>query len=83
MRVAVDPQRDALGAHHLAEIARKGARDTLTVHLSSRRWLAERLAQPHDGATVIVTHHAPLIRTRPPDPRLRAVAGACLSLIHI
>jgi 3',5'-cyclic AMP phosphodiesterase CpdA len=52
------------------------ARDTLTMHLSSRRWLAERLAQPHDGATVIVTHHAPLIRTRPPDPRLRAVAGA-------
>ena len=55
------------------------ARDTRTFHLSSRRWLAARLAQPHDGSTVIVTHHAPLIRTRPPVPELRALAGAFAS----
>jgi Calcineurin-like phosphoesterase superfamily domain len=44
------------------------ARDTRLVHLSSRRWLAERLAQPHAGPTVVVTHHSPVIRTRPPCP---------------
>jgi predicted phosphodiesterase len=54
-------------------------RDTRMLHVSSRRWLATRLAQPHDGPTVIVTHHAPLIRGRPPSPVLRAVAGAFVS----
>jgi 3',5'-cyclic AMP phosphodiesterase CpdA len=54
-------------------------RDTRMLHLSSRRWLNARLAQPHDGATVIVTHHAPLIRTRPPGAQLRALAGAFAS----
>ena len=55
------------------------ARDTRMLHVSSRRWLASRLAQPHDGPTVVVTHHAPLIRTRPPLPELRALAGAFAS----
>jgi predicted phosphodiesterase len=53
--------------------------DTRSLHLSSRRWLAARLAEPHDGPTVIVTHHAPLIRGRPSSPMLRAVAGAFAS----
>ena len=55
------------------------ARDTRRLHLSSRCWLGSRLAQPHDGPTVVVTHHAPLIRGRPPTPVLRAVAGAFAS----
>jgi 3',5'-cyclic AMP phosphodiesterase CpdA len=55
------------------------AADTRTFHLRSRRWLAECLAQRHDGPTVVVTHHAPLIRTRPPQPWLRAIAGAFAS----
>jgi predicted phosphodiesterase len=55
------------------------ARDTLTLHSSSRRWLEVRLAQPHDGPTVIVTHHAPLIAARPSQPVLRALAGAFAS----
>jgi 3',5'-cyclic AMP phosphodiesterase CpdA len=54
-------------------------RDTRTFHLASRRWLAARLAQPHDGPTVVITHHAPLIRTRPPQPWMRAIAGAFAS----
>jgi predicted phosphodiesterase len=54
-------------------------RDTRMLHVSSRRWLATRLAEPHDGPTVIVTHHAPLIRGRPPAPELRALAGAFAS----
>jgi hypothetical protein len=55
------------------------ARDTRMLHLSSRAWLADRLRQSYDGPTVIVTHHAPLIRTRPPSPQLRALAGAFAS----
>lgn len=54
-------------------------RDTLTLHLASRRWLAARLAQPHDGPTVVITHHSPLIQTRPAAAVLRALAGAFAS----
>jgi predicted phosphodiesterase len=53
--------------------------DTLTVHLESRRWLEQRLAEPYGGPTVVVTHHAPLIRGRPAAALLRAVAGAFAS----
>jgi predicted phosphodiesterase len=58
---------------------RLAARDTRMFHISSRAWLAERLEQPHEGPTVVVTHHAPLIRVKPPDRRLRALAGAFAS----
>jgi predicted phosphodiesterase len=54
-------------------------RDTRMLHVSSRRWLATRLADPHNGASVLITHHAPLIRGRPPNATLRAVAGAFAS----
>jgi predicted phosphodiesterase len=53
--------------------------DTRRLHLSSRAWLAQRLGQPHPGPTVVVTHHAPLIRSRPSSPVLRALAGAFVS----
>jgi len=35
------------------------AENTREFHLASRRWLAERLAEPFDGRTVVVTHHLP------------------------
>ena len=54
--------------------------DTLGLHAASRRWLADRLAVPFDGATVVMTHHGPL----PPPSRIpsavrRAIAGAFVS----
>lgn len=55
------------------------AADTRELHLRSREWLSERLASPFDGATVVVTHHAPLIRIRPDQAVLRAIAGAFAS----
>jgi predicted phosphodiesterase len=55
------------------------ARDTRMLHLSSRRWLTERLEQAHDGPTVVLTHHAPLIGGTPPTRELRALAGAFAS----
>ena len=32
-------------------------------HRESRQWLEEELARPHDGLTVVVTHHAPSYRS--------------------
>jgi predicted phosphodiesterase len=54
--------------------------DTLRLHRTSRRWLEHRLAAPHDGSTVVVTHHAPLPpRERLTDPVWRALAGGFVS----
>jgi predicted phosphodiesterase len=58
---------------------RLSAEDTRSFHLVSRRWLAERLSQPHDGPTVVITHHAPLIRRYPRSALRRALAGAFVS----
>jgi predicted phosphodiesterase len=55
------------------------AGDTRTAHLESRQWLAAKLEQQFDGPTVVVTHHAPLIRTRPPSKVWRALACAFAS----
>ena len=55
------------------------AQDTRELHLSSRAWLASRLASPHDGPTVVITHHAPLVRERPENPLMAAVGGAFAS----
>ncbi|MEJ1129081.1 metallophosphoesterase [Variovorax sp. CCNWLW225] len=35
------------------------AADTLRIHQAQRAWLQARLAEPFDGRTVVVTHHAP------------------------
>lgn len=32
-------------------------------HLESRAWLETKLSKPHDGPTVVVTHHAPSARS--------------------
>jgi 3',5'-cyclic AMP phosphodiesterase CpdA len=55
------------------------AQDTLTRHLESRAWLAERLSEPHGGPTVVITHHAPIVRERPDNPLLAAIGGAFAS----
>jgi 3',5'-cyclic AMP phosphodiesterase CpdA len=55
------------------------AKDTLTRHLGSRAWLAERLREPHDGPTVVITHHAPIVRAQPDNSLLAAIGGAFAS----
>lgn len=56
------------------------AEDTRALHLGSRAWLAAALAEPFDGPTVVLTHHAPLARGEPPrSPVMRAVGGAFVS----
>ncbi len=41
--------------------------------------MEERLAEPFDGPTVVVTHHAPMVRSRPSSALWRALAGAFVS----
>lgn len=48
-------------------------KEALRRHLIERRWLEDRLAEPHDGPTVCVTHHA--VHPRALNPR-HAAAGA-------
>lgn len=33
--------------------------DAQNIHFRSRQWLEEQLEIPHDGPTIVVTHHAP------------------------
>jgi hypothetical protein len=40
--------------------------DALAEHRLSRKWLAERLAEPHAGPTLVVTHHVPHSAARHP-----------------
>ena len=37
--------------------------DAIRLHTASREWLATMLAEPFDGTTVVVTHHAPSSRS--------------------
>lgn len=53
--------------------------DTRDLHVASRAWLAAALAATHDGPTVVVTHHAPLVRDAPENPVLAAIGGAFAS----
>jgi len=53
--------------------------DTLALHAESRHWLEQRLRVRHDGPTVVITHHAPLLRGDPPSPIHRALTGAFAS----
>lgn len=40
--------------------------DTVMWHQRARRWLESRLPEPHDGPTVVLTHHAPSARSLNP-----------------
>jgi predicted phosphodiesterase len=53
--------------------------DTLAVHRASRDWLAQRLAAPWSGPTVVITHHQPVITGRPDQAVMQAIAGAFAS----
>ena len=56
------------------------AQDTRDLHLASRAWLEAALDSPHNGPTVVINHHAPLVRPeRPDNPVLAAIGGAFAS----
>lgn len=43
------------------------AEDTLAAHWVDRDWLESKLAEPFDGKTVVVTHHAPAMLSVAPE----------------
>lgn len=63
-------QRARQGMNDFAVIQDHGRRftpdDAVRRHVASRAWLAERLREPFDGKTVVVTHHAPSSGSVPP-----------------
>ncbi len=70
-----DPKQGMLEAERTFEdhrlIARRGGgpflpQDALAQHRLSRAWLAQKLAEPHDGPTLVVTHHVPHSAARNP-----------------
>ena len=73
-RIALDD-----GSRFLPEDARR-------LHAASRAWLEEALAEPFDGPTVVVTHHAPSPRSVAPqfagDPLSPSFASDLTGLIE-
>lgn len=62
-------QRARQGMNDFAIIQNNGRRftpeDAVQRHTASRAWLAEKLAQPFTGKTVVVTHHCPSSKSVP------------------
>jgi len=70
-----DPEQGMLEAGRAIEdhrlITRRGGgpflpQDALAEHRLSRAWLAQKLAEPHRGQTLVVTHHVPHSAARNP-----------------
>ncbi|MBB3222909.1 metallophosphoesterase [Pseudoduganella umbonata] len=60
----------AMNDYRRIRLAGKGykrlrAADTALFHEQHKGWLASRLAEPHDGPTVVVTHMAPSMKSVP------------------
>ncbi len=59
--------------------------DFMELHQNSRDWLASTLAEPFEGKTVVVTHHAPTYwswQERFDDPMLHAYCNDLKALLH-
>lgn len=59
MAEAAEIMAEYLKVHISSEDRLLTPRDTRQAHLAHRRWLEERLSDPFDGRTVVITHHAP------------------------
>lgn len=51
-------------------------KDTLALHQTTREFLVRKLAEPFYGRTVVVTHHAPSLRSVPKDRQESPTAAA-------
>lgn len=87
-----DPEQDAQFTHDLAcrrmpdfRIIEHPEGETFTpeasqaLHRKARNWLEAELAKPHDGPTVVISHHAPLAACVPPQYRGNALSPAFAS----
>ncbi len=55
--------------------------DVAHVHNDHRKWLERKLAETHDGQTVVVTHHAPLSDCLPLDHPVPAAYASDLTAL--
>lgn len=55
--------------------------DTLRWHAETVSWLRRSLAEPHDGPTVVVTHHAPVLEAVAAEDRSSPLLGADASAL--
>jgi predicted phosphodiesterase len=53
--------------------------DAQKVHFRSREWLERELSKPHDGPTIVVTHHAPHINSVHPMYIGTSPVNACFA----
>jgi len=58
------------------EFSRFSPAHALKLHRGTRAWLAERLDSPFPGPTVVVTHHAPSMKSCHPDHAADPLAAA-------
>lgn len=81
---AMEAARGGMNDHRLISMTRKPKRKflpshALAIHQASRQWLVEALAQPFDGSTVVVTHHAPTPQSVHPQFAADSVTPAFVS----
>ncbi len=84
VRWAMDQAEMRMNDHRLIGIdgvKRFRPTDALAFHMSGVAWLEERLAEPFEGPSVIVAHHAPLLATQNPKYRRDALAPAFCSAL--
>ncbi len=53
--------------------------DTRALHVAGRYFLEEKLQEPFDGKTVVISHHAPSLRSLPMERQLDPLASAYAS----
>lgn len=79
---AINVAGGALNDHRLIRTAAGdlfSPHSALSQHMLSRHWLLERLAERHDGPTLIVTHHCPHSAVRNQKYPLDALSAAFCS----
>lgn len=85
MRDALDVMNDYRKVRVSPQYRRLRPLDTAARHRASVRWLQDTLQEPHDGPTVVVTHHAPTSRGLGPgwedDPASVAYASRLDELV--
>lgn len=89
--VAMDRARGSIRDHRAIELTKGQVfrpEDALVEHNKSRAWLFDRLEEPHEGPTIIVTHHVPHPAARHPgypadDPLLPIFCSDCTDLIDL
>lgn len=73
---AQDSLNDYRMIRHEPSFRRLRAADTQGIADESRKWLLEQVRTPFSGKTVVVTHHAPLLRLLPSWPDVSGLDAA-------